>query len=76
MKTTARLAALLASILLVSGCTHGLRPKDRTVRDPVQLPSAPSLAEPGATLPAIPNMSGPSASPLSGAATGRPAGMP
>ena len=76
MKTTARLAALIASIVLVSGCTHGLRSKDRTVRDPVQLPSAPSLVEPGSTLPAIPNMSGPSASPLSGSAPARPAGGP
>ena len=43
MKTTARLAALMAIALLVTGCSTGLRHKDRIVREPVQLPSAPSL---------------------------------
>ena len=39
MKTTARLAALTATLVLVAGCT-GLRHKDKPTRDPVQLPGA------------------------------------
>lgn len=43
MKTTFRLAAAAASLLLVTGCTSSLRSKDRTMREPVQMPGAPSL---------------------------------
>ena len=41
MKTTFRLAAAAASLLLATGCTSSLRSKDRTMREPVQLPGVP-----------------------------------
>jgi len=74
MKTTARLTALMAIVLLVSGCSTGLRHKDRAMREPVQLPSAPSLGGPSSAPLAAPNMSDSMPSPLSGTAPSRPAG--
>jgi hypothetical protein len=56
MKRTFGLAAVIATLLLVSGCS-GLHGKDRPSRDPVRLPSAPAL-EGSATNPAIPGMTG------------------
>ena len=51
MKRTFGLAAVIATLLLVSGCS-GLHGKDRPARDPVRLPSAPAL-EGSPTTPAI-----------------------
>ena len=56
MKRTFGLAAVIATLLLVSGCS-GLHGKDRPSRDPVRLPSAPAL-EGSPTAPAIPGMTG------------------
>jgi hypothetical protein len=56
MKRTFGLAAVIATLLLVSGCS-GLRGKDRPARDPVRLPSAPAL-EGSPTTPAVPGMTG------------------
>jgi hypothetical protein len=56
MKRTFGLAAVLATLFLVSGCS-GLRGKDRPTRDPVRLPGAPAL-EGSPTTPAIPGMTG------------------
>ncbi len=63
MKTTAYLAALAGTLLLASGCTGGLRHKDRAMTDPVRLPSAPTLDH-SPTNPTIPNM-GTTSTPLS-----------
>lgn len=76
MKTTARLAALMGIVLLVSGCSTGLRHKDRALREPVQLPSAPSLGGPTPAPLTAPNMSDSMPSPMSGTAPARPAGGP
>ena len=76
MKAPARLAALMAVVLLVSGCSTGLRHKDRVVREPVQLPSAPSLGGTSPPAQAAPNMSDAMPSPLSGTAPTRPGGLP
>ncbi len=54
MKKTFGLAAVMATLFLVSGCS-GLHGKDRPTRDPVGLPSAPAL-QGSATNPAIPGM--------------------
>ena len=56
MKRTFGLAAIIATLFLVSGCS-GLHGKDRPARDPVRLPSAPAL-EGSPTPPAIPGMTG------------------
>jgi hypothetical protein len=61
MKTTFGLAAVTATLFFVSGCTGGLRGKDRSVRDPVRLPGAPVL-EGSPTTPSIPGMTGSSPS--------------
>jgi hypothetical protein len=63
MKTTACLAAVAGALLLASGCTGGLRHKDRAMTEPVRLPSAPAL-EHSPTNPTIPNM-GSTSTPLS-----------
>jgi hypothetical protein len=39
MKTTIRIAALLAAASMVAGCTNGLRIRDRQIK----LPAAPKL---------------------------------
>jgi hypothetical protein len=72
MKTTTRLATLAATVVLVSGCTNGLRHhNDRPFRDPVQLPGAPKLeAGPAATGATTPNMIDAAPSPLSSTAPG------
>jgi hypothetical protein len=44
MRTKACMAACAATLLVVSGCTGGLRHQsERGLRDPVRLPSAPNL---------------------------------
>ena len=73
MNTIARMAALLAPLLFASGCTRGMHHSDRPLRDPVRLPSAPAL-EPSSNTPGMPNMSGPTPSPLSSSAPQRPTG--
>ena len=44
MKSTFGLAAVMATLFLVSGCS-GLHGKDKPTRDPVRLPSASSGRE-------------------------------
>ena len=56
MKRTFGLAAFLATLFLVSGCS-GLHGKDRLTRDPVRLPGAPGL-DGNPTNPAIPGING------------------
>jgi hypothetical protein len=56
MKRTFGLAAVIATLFLVSGC-NGLHGKDRPARDPVPLPGAPAL-QGNPTTPAIPGMTG------------------
>jgi hypothetical protein len=56
MKRTLGLAAVLATLFLVTGCS-GLHGKDRPTRDPARLPGAPAL-EGSPTSPAIPGMTG------------------
>jgi uncharacterized lipoprotein len=81
MKSIARMAALLTTLLLVSGCTSSMR-HDRQMKDQVRLPTAPSLeASPtspsGTTNPymGVPSGAGSQASsPLSSSAAQRPIG--
>ncbi len=61
MKATARLAALAATFVLVAGC-NCMRHKERPIREPVQLPGAPSL-EPGPATSTVPSTSGPMSPP-------------
>ena len=70
MKTTVRLAAVAATLLFVTGCTGGLRDKDRPLREPVRSPSAP-VPEPSPTTTAAPNMNGSTPSPPSRTAPAR-----
>jgi hypothetical protein len=74
MKTTARLAAVTATLLFVSGCTGGLRDKDRPLREPVRSASAPA-PEPNPTAPAAPNITGSTPLPPSTTASPRWAGQ-
>jgi hypothetical protein len=77
MRIKALLAVLLGTMLISTGCT-GMRNRERSLRDPVQLPAAPKLDQGlgGATPPSMggatgasgANMSGPSVSPLSSTA--------
>jgi hypothetical protein len=77
MRIKAVLAMLVAATLASAGCT-GMRNRDRSMRDPVQLPAAPKIEQTptGTTPPSLggasttgANMSGPSVSPLSATAT-------
>jgi hypothetical protein len=63
MNTTARLAAVTAAVVLVAGC-NSLHHRDKTLREPVQLPGAPRL-EPGPPPSTVPGMSGSMPSPMS-----------
>jgi hypothetical protein len=63
MNTTARLAAVTTALVLVTGC-NSLHRRDKPLRDPVQLPGAPSL-EPGPPPSTVPSMTGPMPSPMS-----------
>jgi hypothetical protein len=84
MKSITRMAALLTTVLLVSGCTGSMR-HDRQMRDQVRLPTAPTL-ETSPTSPTgpagstSPYMGGPtgaggqSSTPLSSSASQRPMG--
>jgi hypothetical protein len=56
MKRTFGLAAFIATLFMISGCS-GLHGRDKPTRDPVRLPGAPAL-EGSPTSPAIPGMSG------------------
>lgn len=73
MKATARLVAL-ATLVVISGCTGGLRHKERPLREPVRLPSAPSL-DPTISAPSSPLTSpvNQSLPPMSPAASSLPA---
>jgi uncharacterized lipoprotein len=82
MKSIARMAALLTTVLLVSGCTGSMR-HDRQMKDQVRLPTAPTLETSpttGPTSPTSPYMGvpsgagGQSTSPLSSSASQRPVG--
>lgn len=54
MKTSIQLAALVAALVLMTGC-HGMRHKNKPLNDPVLLPSAPNL-EAAPVPPAVPGM--------------------
>jgi hypothetical protein len=81
MNSIARMAAVLTTVLLVSGCTGSMR-HDRQMRDQVRLPTAPALetSPTSPTSPVSPYMGGPSgsggqsSSPLSSSASQRPIG--
>jgi hypothetical protein len=85
MKSIARMAALLTTVLLVSGCTGSMR-HDRQMKDQVRLPTAPTLETSpttGPTSPASPTSpymgvpsgaGGQSALPPSSSASQRPVG--
>ncbi len=76
MKTSTRLAAVTATLMLVAGC-HCMRHKEKPPHEPVLLPGAPNLeqAPAGST---VPGMSGPTRpqaySPLSTTAPATPPG--
>ncbi|QEH35718.1 hypothetical protein OJF2_42750 [Aquisphaera giovannonii] len=64
MKTTARMAVLGATLALVTGCTgnHLRHNREKLGREPVQLPTAPTLERSGA---APAGAAAPSPAPLS-----------
>lgn len=76
MKTSSRLAAVTATLVLVAGC-HCMRHKEKPLREPVLLPGAPGL-EPGPANSAVPGVTGqttpPAYSPLSTTAPAPAAG--
>jgi uncharacterized lipoprotein len=51
MKSIARMAALVAALALVSGCSHSMRHNNQQLKDQVKLPSAPVI-EPSTSAPA------------------------
>jgi hypothetical protein len=84
MKSIARMAAFLTTVLLVSGCTGSMR-HDRQMKDQVRLPTAPALetsptsptnpASPASPYMGVPSGAGAqSSSPLSSSASQRPIG--
>jgi hypothetical protein len=76
MKTIARVAVLGVTLSMVAGCSNGLRRSDRSLREPVRLPSAPALDSSATTpmsptAPSTPNMISDAPSPLSATAPSR-----